>query len=45
MCFMYYYFYFIIIIFFPAKSYPMAMFSRSVNYETKDMLQFVSFLQ
>lgn len=25
-----------------AKSYPIAMLSRSVNYETKDMLQFVS---
>ena len=26
-----------------AKNYPAAMLSRAVNYETKDMLAFVSF--
>ena len=28
---------------FSAKNYPSAMLSRAVNYETKDMLAFVSF--
>ena len=30
--------------FFSAQSYPTAMLARSVNYESKDMLRYVSFL-